>query len=365
MSSSAFGQFSFMSPDSLVSTAPKLRFSNINEGVGRVLTSDLMGNATWQNIPSYIGNWQVVGTNNTRGGFNNQIADGSSNTFLIGESNNATNGQYQFGLGWGLNMQGYATTTLGTFNSSNSGSLSNWVSTDPLLVIGNGQSNAQRSNALSIQKNGVVSIGISPNTSTSFRLRVGGSISASSTIQATQLRATNLSGSDNRNVCADASGNLIECPSSVNARTYNVSAMGFHPQISDGIAQSTFRRDISKNLASFSNGTKHTEAFMFAPVELPHGFELKVMTFHYLQNEGGSMTVRLVSVPKLTNASVVTEIAITSSDGVGIQEKQEAPSSPIIIDNDNYYYSLILESNSTWTGTNMAIRGVVFNETKK
>lgn len=334
-------------------------------GTGKILTSDNLGNASWQNIPTNTGNWQTVGTNSARGGFNNNINDGNSNTILIGETNNSGAGQYMYGMGWGLELQGFGTSAVGMYNTIPTSSTNSFVGTDPLFIVGNGPSNAARSNALVIQKNGVVNIGISPNTSTSFRLRVGGSISSSSTIQSVQLRATNLAGSGDRDVCTDASGNLIVCTSTASDRIFNVSAMGFHPQLANGIAQTVFKRDINKTLASFTNNTKETEAFMFAPVELPQGFALNSMSFHFLQVENGEMNIRLVAVPKLANASASTLISIASTVGVGIQEIIKGPSTPLIIDNDNFYYSLILEAVSLWKGENMAIRGVVFNENKK
>lgn len=215
-----------------------LRIKNHNEASGKVLTSDAKGNASWQAIPPNSSNWQVVGSNSARGGFNNNLTDGNSNTILIGESNNSAAGQYMYGMGWGLELQGFGTSVVGMYNTIPTSSTNSFLGTDPLFIVGNGQSNAIRSNALIIQKNGVTSIGITPNTSTAFRLRVGGSMSATSTVQALQLRGTNLAGTGDRDVCTDASGNLIVCASSTSSdRIYNVYAMGFHPQIADGIAK--------------------------------------------------------------------------------------------------------------------------------
>lgn len=48
-------------PDSAI-VKSKLRILNHNEGLGKVLTSDATGNATWQNIPSSTNFWQIGAT---------------------------------------------------------------------------------------------------------------------------------------------------------------------------------------------------------------------------------------------------------------------------------------------------------------
>lgn len=77
------GQFDEFRSDSTIISS-KLRIKNHGEATGRILTSDGQGNASWQNIPT--GNWQTIGSNSARGGFNNNITDGTSNTILIGEA---------------------------------------------------------------------------------------------------------------------------------------------------------------------------------------------------------------------------------------------------------------------------------------
>lgn len=163
-------------PDSAI-VKSKLRIKNHNEGVGKVLTSDAQGNASWQNIPaSSSSNWQVIGTNSARGGFNNNITDGSSNTILIGESNNQSTGNYLYGLGWGLEPRGFGLTVLGTFNSIPTGSNTTWINTDPLFVIGNGSSNILRSNAMMVLKDGRFGLNRSQTdiSSVSQKLQVSG-----------------------------------------------------------------------------------------------------------------------------------------------------------------------------------------------
>ena len=360
---SVFGQFVDVRTDSMVTNVP-LRFKNLNEGNGKVLTSDAIGNASWQTITTATNNWQAVGVNSARGGFNNNITDGTSNTILVGETNNQTTGRYLYGMGWGLELNGFSNTMLGSFNTIPTGTnQTSWVNTDPLLTIGNGQSSIARSNALVIQKNGVVNIGVTPNTSTSYKLKVGGSISSTSTIQGFNLRANMLAGTGVRNVCTDEVGNLIECSGTTSGLiVHNISAMGFHPQGSIN----NFQRDVENVLASFVNNTKSTEASMYAPVELPDGFVVKEMAFHFKQSQEGGLNVSFMKIPKLNSGPAIPIISIISFQGTGVLEKIGIPNNPEVIDNEQYYYLLTLESQSQWSGPSKAIRGVMFyNESTK
>jgi hypothetical protein len=162
-------------PDSIIIKS-KLRIRNHNEAAGKVLTSDASGNATWQSIPTSSNNWQVVGSNSARGGFNNNITDGTSNTILIGESNNQTSGQYLYGLGWGLEPRGFGFSALGAFNVIPTGSNTTWVSADPLFALGNGSTNLVRSNALLVLKDGRMGVNRSQTdlAANSQKLQVNG-----------------------------------------------------------------------------------------------------------------------------------------------------------------------------------------------
>lgn len=334
-------------------------------GLGKILTSDALGNASWQSPSS--SNWQVVGTNSARGGFNNNITDGTSNTILVGEANNSGAGQYMYGMGWGLEVQGFGTAAVGLFNTIPTSSTNSWVSTDPLFIIGNGRSSASRSNALVLQKNGVLNLGINPGIPTSYKLRVGGGISSTSIISGAALRANNLAGSGERHVCTDANGNLIECPTAASsAQAYNVSAMGFQPIVSNPLYANNLLRDIPNCLISFTSETKSTDAYLYAPVELPQGFDCQTVTLHYKQVSGGGFLLNFMAIPKQAAgpATVLASIS-TSSTSATIQEKTVAPSAATLIDNENYYYYLTMESADTWQGNNLAVRGVVFADQKK
>jgi len=69
------------------------------------------------------------------------------NTFASGDISTA--------IGLETVSKAFASLSIGRFNDSiNSSNKTNWISTDPLLILGNGSSNAARSNALVVYKNG-------------------------------------------------------------------------------------------------------------------------------------------------------------------------------------------------------------------
>jgi hypothetical protein len=337
-------------------------------------------------------NSRATGTGNVAIG-TGAISDGTSNTIAIGENARASeNGSMAFGSGaiadgsvrtiaFGENAHAYGTNSVafGTGTIANAyysvalgyynlpigtANATSWISTDPLLYIGNGQSSLSQSNAMVIQKNGVVNIGVTPTNSTTYRLKLGGSMSATGTVQAAAIRSTNLAGLGERQVCTDESGNLIECQNAGQLSYYNVSALGFHPVLSTTTPASVFIRIVEKALISFANNTKNGDAHAFAPVELPHGARMGKMTMHFMQNTGGTMTLIFYSVGKQTNATGTIEASITSVAGSGIQEKEIDFKKELVIDNSQYYYYLKLEAGANWQGTDMALRGVVFSYTK-
>ncbi|RYU96814.1 hypothetical protein [Emticicia agri] len=294
------------------------------------------------------------------------LADGSVRSIAIGVNTRAS-ANYSTAIGTGTIANAYYSLALGYYNLPISSNATSWVSTDPLLYIGNGQSEASQSNAMVIQKNGVVNIGVTPTSSTTYKLKLGGSMSATGTVQASNLRSTGLSGIGERHVCTDASGNLIECTNnSANLLYYNVSALGFHPVLSASTPLTAFVRNVERALISFANGTKSGDAHAFAPVELPDGALMSKMIMNYKQNSGGEMKLTFYSVEKQTDAVGSIEVIILSDDTSPgtIREATADFDKETKIDNSKYYYYLKLECESNWQGTDMALRGVIFAYSK-
>lgn len=85
---------------------------------------------------------------------NNQ-AQGTSSVAL-GEFSTAS-GDYATSIGYNSTAQSYGSLVMGRYNTI-IGISSTWVGTDPLLVVGNGTNSDMRSNALTLLKNGNLTI---------------------------------------------------------------------------------------------------------------------------------------------------------------------------------------------------------------
>jgi hypothetical protein len=105
------------------------------------------------------------------------------NSIALGSILTLASGDYSTAIGTGTQATGLYSTSMGrvtTAQASNSfvigrfnaleGSTTDWLSYDPLFVIGNGSSLVERSNALEVTKAGDVGIGANP--SSSYRLYV-------------------------------------------------------------------------------------------------------------------------------------------------------------------------------------------------
>ncbi len=131
------------------------------------------------------------GAKSTAMGFTSE-ANGLSST-AMGFGTKA-DGYYSTAIGFRTISGSYASTSIGHYNVGASGDILAWQPTDPLFEIGNGEFGARR-NALMILKNGNMGVGnITPTTT----LDIDG-----------RTRIRDLSGSGQRNVMADADGNLV------------------------------------------------------------------------------------------------------------------------------------------------------------
>ncbi|BDD07135.1 hypothetical protein [Aureibacter tunicatorum] len=95
-------------------------------------------------------------------------------------SGNSSNGEKSFSGGEGIVSSSYANFAIGMFNSSQTGNLQSWASTDPVFEVGIGSSSNDRKNALTVLKNGKIGIGEDMYTdsqmSGSYKLFVNGGI---------------------------------------------------------------------------------------------------------------------------------------------------------------------------------------------
>src|SRR4030095_13208934 len=91
------------------------------------------------------------------------LANGFGSTSIGGVTK--CDGSYSLATGNYSNARSFCSVVLGRFNdTTNMSSTFDWVSTDPVFVIGNGTAGNIRNNALTVLKNGHIGIGtINPN----------------------------------------------------------------------------------------------------------------------------------------------------------------------------------------------------------
>ena len=95
----------------------------------------------------------------TAWGLNNQIADGAFGSTACGASN-LSEGAISFVSGSNNEVHSYCEVAFGRFNNSPAGDIDSWVPEQMLFSIGNGPNSNNRTNALTVLKNGNVGIGV-------------------------------------------------------------------------------------------------------------------------------------------------------------------------------------------------------------
>ena len=130
----------------------------------QTLQTDGAGSLSWQTseVPTGLEEitafgktgWRLVGSNsNNHGNIGISAIDFSYSTF--GPSINGATGNFSIAMGVNTSAKSYAETVVGSFNTDYTiTSNFNWGPGDRLFVIGNGTSTDNRSNALTVLKNG-------------------------------------------------------------------------------------------------------------------------------------------------------------------------------------------------------------------
>lgn len=111
-------------------------------------------------------NWSTsLGVGNTASGLaslamgSNNFASGFNST-AIGYTSKAS-GDYATVIGYGCLAKSYATVAIGQYNDTTTTESNFWDPLDPIFVVGNGSNSINRSNAITVLKNGKVGIGTS------------------------------------------------------------------------------------------------------------------------------------------------------------------------------------------------------------
>jgi len=173
-SSSAFGY------DNTASGLNANAFGYSNEATGNSGSALGYTNEASENNTSAVGYLNAADAINASAfGYSNDASGTNASAFGFNNTANAANAT---AFGHNLFVDVYQMTSVGSFNENPDGSSSNWVASDPIFMVGNGEDIFNRSSALTILKNGRVGIGTS---SPDQLLEVdGGSILASGNITA-------------------------------------------------------------------------------------------------------------------------------------------------------------------------------------
>lgn len=105
-----------------------------------------------------LGRNDATGNNSTAIGLNSTAVGATS--FSTGNDTRAV-GNLSFSSGLSTVARSYASAVFGRYNDSTATYTNTWTDTDPLFVVGNGLSNTDRKNALTILKNGKTGLGTS------------------------------------------------------------------------------------------------------------------------------------------------------------------------------------------------------------
>ena len=137
-----------------------------------------MGTTAFMSVPYALKSGNSVFKFNTNGSgiqAPSDTASGSAST-AMGYQTTAS-GTGSTAMGYGTVATGFFSTAMGIYNIGGGDSIF-WVATDPLFEIGNGSSSSNKSNALTVLKNGNVGIG---TTTPTAKLEVRGTGSSSAT----------------------------------------------------------------------------------------------------------------------------------------------------------------------------------------
>ena len=165
----------------------------------------------------------AVGKGNILGIFSGAIGIGRDNlstglaTTALGSTNkasgvrstaigasNETEGALSVGIGFRTKAESFGEIVLGVLNQPSGGDSLNWVATDPLFVIGNGQNANARSNAMTILKNGRTGIGTASPANTLHLVGNQGGTQGVMTIQNTN--STGFAGTYYNDLTGDRKG---------------------------------------------------------------------------------------------------------------------------------------------------------------
>ncbi len=160
LASSALGEFTEASGTRSFAVGSRTEAIGVNSfAAGEETNASGLNSTTMGFATAASGNSSVALGNSTDANGSNSVAIGfltranATNSSSMGHSTEA-NGINSTAMGEGTRARAYSSLSIGQFNDSIiSSSQITWLTTDPVFIIGNGTSNAARSNAFTVLKN--------------------------------------------------------------------------------------------------------------------------------------------------------------------------------------------------------------------
>jgi hypothetical protein len=246
-------------------------------------------------------------------------------------------GLYSAALGNGTVAKAKSSFSIGEFNnSSDSPNPNTSVSTDRIFQVGNGIDASQKSNAITVLRNGNTGIGVLTPTS---KLEVAGDI------KSTELDF--IGTNQKRPVFVDKDGILRMENTSDHYLSYNftsVQAQNYEDQIIRGSGFAWFNTTTSPKT-------------LYLPVNLPDGVKVTNVRMYLLDNSTSNLSFTFNKNTHITNTFTSIATAQSSTNTVGIFSINNNANETI--DNANNSYYVNISSSGNWTGNTLQFHSLV------
>ena len=268
-------------------------------------------------------------------------------------------------MGIHTSAQTLAQVAIGQYNKdygTSSNGAGNWVSTDPLFVIGNGSSATTRSDAMVVLKDARVGINMSNPIE---MLHVNGNILSEQGLFGSNLEIINNSGNVlntqglNVGIGVINPSERLEVFGSIKATDYKYAASKTKYKAVSPMDFISGSNDYTVMLfgslgASYMYLEGTTGTMAYAPIHLPNGAVVEEVTAYFYNNVSSNMYVNLIRTEHSTGASIALATANNTVQNTSDRSMTDSTIQNSTIDNENYRYQIRvggLRSTSNQTET--------------